>query len=96
VDEAGLRRLVEYVAEKIPAASAAVLERRLASVFRRRLELNLVQGSPGVLGSAEIIPLIPFGDCEPVVLVDHLRYGLLQLSLKLLPRTGVIAHIVIP
>jgi len=31
VDEAGLRRLVEYIAEKIPVASASVLKRRLAS-----------------------------------------------------------------
>jgi len=43
VDEADLRRLVEYIAEKAPAASAAVLERRLASCG-----LALEAGTPRV------------------------------------------------
>jgi len=45
VDEADLRRLVEYMAEKTPAASAAVLERRLASCG-----LALEAGAPRVAG----------------------------------------------
>jgi len=49
VDEADLRRLVEYIAENIPVASAAVLERRLASCG-----LALETGAPAGDYSAEL------------------------------------------